>query len=293
MSTHTKAEIAGQPACWERAAGALPAARSVLPEPGERVAVVGCGTSWFMAMSYAAMREGAGLGETDAFAASEMPDGRRYDAVVAITRSGTTTEVLRLLAGVDAARTVALTAVPASPVTEAAEHSVVLDFADEESVVQTRSATSTLALLRAHLGQDLSVPIADAEKALAEPLDGLRESGQFSFVGTGWTVGLAHEAALKLRESAQMWAEAYPAMDYRHGPIAIAEPGRTVWSFGTPPSGLDDDVAATGADFVTSDLDPMAHLIVAQRLAAVLADDRGMNADRPRNLTRSVVLPGA
>ena len=69
----------------------------MLPRPGERVAVVGCGTSWFMAQAYAAARETPGGGETDAFAASEMPSGRRYDRVVAISRSGTTTEVVRLL----------------------------------------------------------------------------------------------------------------------------------------------------------------------------------------------------
>ncbi|MFD0535501.1 hypothetical protein ACFQY7_18870 [Actinomadura luteofluorescens] len=61
------------------------------------MAVVGCGTSLYMAQAYAALREGAGHGETDAFAASEMPPGRRYDRVLALTRSGTTTEVLAVL----------------------------------------------------------------------------------------------------------------------------------------------------------------------------------------------------
>lgn len=298
MTEHVRAEIASQPACWIRAAGLLDGVRGVLPAPGERVAVVGCGTSWFVAMSYAALREQAGHGETDAFAASEAPIGRGYDAVVAITRSGTTTEVLDLLAGVASAgaggpRTVVLTAVAGSPAVDAAGAAVVLDFADEQAVVQTRSATSVLALLRAHLGQDLGPVVADAEKALAEPLDGLTGIEQATFVGRGWTVGLAHEAALKLRESAQFWAEAYPAMDYRHGPISIAEPGRLVWSFGPPPAGLADEVEATGATFVASELDPLAQLVVAQRLAVALAESRGLDADRPRHLTRSVVLPGA
>ncbi|SDU44593.1 SIS domain-containing protein [Jiangella alkaliphila] len=298
MTEHVRAEIASQPACWIRAAGLLDGVRGVLPAPGERVAVVGCGTSWFVAMSYAALREQAGHGETDAFAASEAPIGRGYDAIVAITRSGTTTEVLDLLAAVAAAgagapRTVVLTAVAGSPAVDAADAAVVLDFADEQAVVQTRSATSVLALLRAHLGQDLGPVVADAEKALAEPLDGLTGIEQATFVGRGWTVGLAHEAALKLRESAQFWAEAYPAMDYRHGPISIAEPGRLVWSFGPPPVGLADEVEATGATFVASELDPLAQLVVAQRLAVALAESRGLDADRPRHLTRSVVLPGA
>ncbi len=75
MTTHTEAEIASQPESWRRAVADVPA--GALPRPGERVAVVGCGTSWFIAMAYAALRERAGQGETDAFAASEVPAGRR------------------------------------------------------------------------------------------------------------------------------------------------------------------------------------------------------------------------
>lgn len=60
---------------------------------GERVAIIGCGTSYFMAQSAAALRQDAGQGETDAFAASAFPRGRTYDRVVALTRSGITTEV--------------------------------------------------------------------------------------------------------------------------------------------------------------------------------------------------------
>jgi fructoselysine-6-P-deglycase FrlB-like protein len=65
-----EAEIASQPACWRRAAELVAGTRLALPEHGERVAVAGCGTSWFVAQSYAAAREAAGHGETDAFAAS-------------------------------------------------------------------------------------------------------------------------------------------------------------------------------------------------------------------------------
>ena len=64
-----------------------------LPAPGERVAVIGCGTSWFIAQSYAAAREESGQGETDAFTASEMPRARRYDRLLVLCRSGTTTEI--------------------------------------------------------------------------------------------------------------------------------------------------------------------------------------------------------
>jgi fructoselysine-6-P-deglycase FrlB-like protein len=75
MSQHVTTEIESQPELWARA-GRQAIAEAVLPRPGERVAVIGCGTSWFMAMCYAVLRETSGAGWTDAFAASEMPQDR-------------------------------------------------------------------------------------------------------------------------------------------------------------------------------------------------------------------------
>lgn len=259
---------------------------------GERVAIVGCGTSYFMAQSAAALREEAGQGETDAFAASEFPRGRAYDRVVALTRSGTTTEVLELLAGLKGrTRTVALTADPRTPVMSAADDVVVLDFADERSVVQTRFATTALTLLRAHLGLHTDAVVADARAALAAELpEGLVGSTQFTFLGRGWTVGLANEAGLKMREASLSWTEAYPAMEYRHGPISISTAGTATWMFGEAPDGLADQVRETGARWVPGDLDPLAELVRAQRLAVAVAAARGLDPDRPRHLTRSVIL---
>ncbi|WP_329255067.1 sugar isomerase [Actinoallomurus sp. NBC_01490] len=289
---HVEAEIDSQPSCWRQAAERLPGVREALPRDGDRVAVFGCGTSLYMAKAYAALREAKGLGVTDAFAASELPPGREreYDRHVAITRSGTTTEVLRAIERLpETAATTAITAVPDAPIPDGTR-TVVLEFADERSVVQTRFATSALALLRASLGDP--VPDADATRALGEPLaPEWLEAEQITFLGRGWTVGLADEAALKAREAAQLWTESYPAMEYRHGPISIAQPGRLTWMFGPAPDGLAEDVAAAGAAYAASDLDPMAHLIVAQRLAVARARARGLDPDRPRSLTRSVVLP--
>jgi fructoselysine-6-P-deglycase FrlB-like protein len=280
--TFVAAEINSQPTCWRRAVAMAPDVESLLPQRGERVAVVGCGTSWFMAMAYASLREAAGHGETDAFAASEFPVGRRYDRVVGITRSGTTTEVLDLQPD-----TVILGDMT-SPAA-ASKRVIGLPWADEQSVVQTRFATTALTLLRASLGFDLSSAIDDAEAALTAPLP-VTNPEQITFLGRGWTVGLAHEAALKCREAAVYWAESYPAMDYRHGPVSIAAENRAVWAFGSVPDGLRDQVEATGAEFVHSNRDPLADLIVAQRLAIALAQAKGINPDEPRNLTRSVVL---
>jgi len=93
-----------------------------------------------------------------------------------------------------------------------------------------------------------------------------------------------------MREAAQAWSESYPAMDYRHGPIAVAGPSGLVWMLGAPPAGLIEQIVATGATVVTSDLDPLAQLIQTQRSAVAVARARGLDPDTPRGLTRSVVL---
>src|SRR5674476_711913 len=238
-------EIASQPQMWRTAAAMGAEAREALPAAGARIAVVSCGTSWFMAQSVAALREAGGLGETDAFTPTEMPPGRRYDAVVVISRSGTTTEIVRALRAVPPGTpTVAISAVPHSPVVEAAGSSILLESADEQSVVQTRFATTAL----------------------------------------------ANEAALKLREACQAWTEAYPAMEYRHGPISVAEPHSVVWSLGEAEPELLEQVAQTGATVVAGELDPMAELVRVHRIAGLLAEAKGLDPNQPRHLTRSVVL---
>lgn len=287
-------EIAQQPSAWQEAVDHLAGRREELPQPGQRVAVVGCGTSLFMARAYAERREEMGHGETDAFPASEFRFGRRYDRVVAITRSGTTTEVLQVLERLGPAEdTLVLTVEDGTPAGRLARRVVTLPMAAERSVVQTLFPTTTLALLRASLGEDLAPAIADALGAVddALPLDPAVE--QITFLGLGWAAGLAEEAALKCREAAGFWTEAYPAMEYRHGPISVSGPGRAVWLLGPEPDGLGVAARATGAMYRCSDSDPMAELIRAQRTAVALAEREGRDPDHPRALTFSVVLDGA
>lgn len=296
LASHLTREIATQPDDWEAAAARVPSLQHLLPQPGERVATIGCGTSWFMGQAYAGLREAAGQGVTDAFTASEHHLSRGYDRVVVICRSGTTTEVCEVIDEMRAAGTrhVALVATPDTPVADDAMDTILMDAVDEQSVVQTRFATTTLALLRASLGQSLQGAVADARTVLAESeeeaVGHLVGLDQMTFLGRGWTIGIAHEAALKLRESAQFWAESYPAMEYRHGPISIATTGRGVWHFGEPPAGLADQVRATGAHFERRDLDPMADLVRLHRLCLARAAAVGLDPDAPRHLTRSIVL---
>ena len=201
------AEIASQPDCWRRAAGLAGDLRALLP--AGRIALAGCGTSAYVAQAAAVHWETAGLGEADAFAASEMPAGRSYDTVVVVSRSGTTTEAADLLHRLGEARTVAVVGDAAGPVARAATHHLELGFADERSVVQTRFATSVVALFRALAGDDVGPVAAAAAAALGRPAPVPAGADRFVFLGTGAAVGLAHEAALKLREAALTVTESY------------------------------------------------------------------------------------
>jgi hypothetical protein len=74
---------------------------------------------------------------------------------------------------------------------------------------------------------------------------------------------------------------------------SITGPGRVAWWFGDPaaiPDGLVDGIACTGGELVAFGRDPLADLIVVQRLAAALGAARGLDPDNPRHLTRSVIL---
>jgi len=260
-----------------------------MPRGGERVLVLGCGTSYYIAQAYAALREQGGHGETDAMVASELPGRLRpYDRVVALSRSGTSAEVvdaLRRLAG--DLEVTSVVGVADSPVAALSDHVVDLGFADEQSVVQTRFATTTVALLRAALGEDLSGTVADAEVALAGGLPELPKR-QLVVLATGWAASLAQEAALKCRESAAVWVEAYPSGEYRHGPIATADAETLVWALTPLTERQVDAILGTEARIEQGRLDPLAELVRLQRFAVEWAASRGRDADRPTNLTRSV-----
>jgi CRISPR-associated protein Cas5a/b/c len=293
-------EIASQPECWAKAIELAGSTESALPRPGERVAAVGCGSSLNVARCYAALREAAGQGETDAFPASEVPGTRQYDRLLYISRTGTTTEVLDALRRASRyTPTTAVTADPDAPLAREVRHVVLLDFADERAVVSSRFITSSIVLLRAHLaacpgawaGEGVGALPDAAARELARPLPPeLAERAEFTFLGRGWAAAVADEAALKLREASRTWAESYPAMEYRHGPISVSDENTVVWALGEVPASLLADARRTGAMVIASDADPLAGLIGAQRLAAALAERKGIDPDQPRALSRSVIL---
>jgi fructoselysine-6-P-deglycase FrlB-like protein len=286
----TSREIETQPAMWRQAAELAASSEESLPRPGQRVAAIGCGTSLYIASAYASLRETAGQGPTRAYPASEVPAQPDCDVLIAISRSGTTTEVLDALAArPKGMRAIALCGSADSPVARAADESIELPFADEESVVQTRFATSTLALLRASLGEDLGTVCEQAEAAIGAELPELGDAERIVFLGRGWAGHLADEAALKMREASSQWSESYAALEYRHGPISVLAK-TLVWGLTDLPDHLTEAVKQTGSILRLPAFEPLAELVVVQRFAVALAEARGLNPDRPAHLERAVIL---
>lgn len=291
-------EIAAQPDCWREVADRADRLGELLPVPGQRVAVVGCGSSWFVAQSAASLRQAHGDGDTEAFhpaaLLAALSAGRHYDAVVAISRSGTTSEVLWLLDRLPVSTPRhAVTLDGATPLARAVTAAVVLDFVHEESVVQTVSATTAVALFRALAGHELVAPAEAAESVLAGPppvsLDG---AARHVFLGRGWAEGLAHEAALKYREAAGVWAESYPDREYLHGPRSASDTATVVWAIGDVAPDVLDASREAGNRVIASRGDPLADLVGVQRAAVAEAVRRGRDPQSPPWLTRSVVLEG-
>ena len=160
------------------------------------------------------------------------PQSPRAQTVVAISRSGETTETIEacLRARRLGSTLMAVTVSPGSPLDEVCAGSVVVDFASEESVAQTRSFTCMLlAALAAQLtaaGRDAAAvfsgigetgeEVINAAPPVTEQLADLSLEAVF-VLGSGLNAQLAPEAALKIKEMSATFAEGFPVLDFRHG----------------------------------------------------------------------------
>lgn len=139
------------------------------------------------------------------------------------------------------------------------------------------------------------------------------------FLGRGIHYPIALEGALKLKELTYIHAEAYPAGELKHGPLALVDENMPIVVISPNDSLLDkvkanmQEVSARGGElFVLSDLDsdfhetdgvhvirtprhvgvlsPIVHTIGVQLLSYHVALVRGTDVDKPRNLAKSVTV---
>ena len=143
------------------------------------------------------------------------------------------------------------------------------------------------------------------------------ETRDVIFLGRGINYPIALEGALKLKEISYIHAEAYPAGEMKHGPIAlldarvpviaVAMPGivfekvlsnaqeakaRNAQLIGVAPEGPDMKMfdALLPVPKVSEWISPLLTLVPMQLLSYHIAALRGLDVDQPRNLAKSVTV---
>jgi glucosamine--fructose-6-phosphate aminotransferase (isomerizing) len=239
---------------FEQNAGLLGAFEGFSPR--EPWLFVACGSSYYLSRTIAAQWAELLKVACTAVPASELlfaPDevmqqtGARQ--VVLVSRSGKTTEVLRAAEWLKAntkVRTLGVTCSQDRVLEKTCAHILRLPWADEKSMVMTRSFTSIL-LLFERLGAKFA-----SDDGLASALDRLPEKtgawlaanadkirafaakrrfADFVFLGQGAHYWLAQEAALKMTEMSSSYSQAYHTLEFRHGPKSIASPDTLITFF--------------------------------------------------------------
>lgn len=331
--SHTEREIGSQPEVWRETLAGLDR-RSLthgLDDDPADVLVTGCGSTHYLALTIAALVRSTGR-RARALPASELlPDaepalpGARRAALMAFSRSGTTTETLlavdsfRRLGG----RTViAFTCDPGSPLAAAADVVHDASAAAERSVAQTRSFSTMLllgqAVVGALAGDDVGVlsqlparagRLLEASRPLMATIAGNRAREAFYFLASDPLFGVACEGMLKLKEMSLTSSEAYHALEFRHGPMSMCDDRAVVVGLLSPErvtreQAVIDDVRPLVGEVVTAgpggalvvppDLPPWArpvlYLLPLQLLALERALAKGLDPDAPRHLTAVIHL---
>jgi glucosamine--fructose-6-phosphate aminotransferase (isomerizing) len=340
---HTWREIQSQPEAWVAALGVLQAQAGelrALAQAGSYDSVVftGCGSPYYLALAAASTFQEVTGRPTRGIPASEiwlnpraaLPEGGR-SLLVALSRSGETTETLRAVEAFRAAGrgdVLTLSCYPARPLTSMGDLNVVLPSGQEQSMAQTRAfsvlylATVMLAALWA--GRDELLAELDRlpevcrrllkdTANLAHDLGSDAAIDRFYFLGSGPRYGLACELSLKMKEMSISHSEPFHFMEFRHGPRAMAGPGALLVGLVSSANkahelAVLEDMREQGARVLAigeqaTDLafgaglsataSDLLYLPVGQLLGFQRALHNGCNPDQPENLAAVVVLPEA
>lgn len=313
--------------------------------PFDRVAVVGCGTS---------LNAGTVVGQAfgrlgglpfQSLVASETTNAtiEAGTLVLAFSQSGETADILRAVdhAQSTGASILSLTNNAHSSLARRSDSIVNCLAGAEIGVAATKTFTAQVvtgvcvalsALVAAgRLGRETAHTLAEdlrhipdllaqsisVSKEVVPPLaDELLDASGFLFLGRGSGVVYAAEGALKLKELTYRWAEAYPAGELKHGPLALVESGTPVIVIDNDDRRLAGNIAevearggrvlrigssgstipALGRSIdapLRGGMDqwgPLESVIPLQVLARELALALGHDVDKPRNLAKSVTV---
>ncbi len=315
----------------------------------DRVCVIACGTSYHASLVAKNLIEGWARIPCEVEVASEFryrnPIITPTTLVVAVSQSGETADTLAAIrdARIKGAKVFGITNVLGSPVARESDGVIYTRANKEIAVASTKSFTgqlvslTLLALLLAQakgrlvrgqmrlLFAELAQTAEQAEvilgntQAIQAAAQACKDSKSALFIGRGMGAAVAEEGALKLKEVSYLHAEAYPAGEMKHGPIALIEPGFPVIAVATESPTYEkvlsniQEAKARGAmvvavategderiggyaDHVISipkvrdAFSPITAIIPLQMLARQIALLRGCNIDQPRNLAKSVTV---
>ena len=312
-----------------------------------RVKILGCGSAYYSGVLGAQLIEELARVPADAEPASEfryrnpvIEEGTLY---IGVSQSGETYDTLAAVQEVKrkGGRVLGVVNTVGSTIAREVDGGVYLHAGPEVSVTSTKTFTATatvFALLALHLGRIHDLSPADGRRIAAglrrlpgqiadiltmeEEIAGLAKDlaqyqGMF-FVGRvrGWPV--AREGAQKLKEVSYLHAEAYPASELKHGPLALVGPGLPTVAIVPDDELIEKNLSTLGeirarqgrvlyvghsaaaagqlADNVLvvpknePELDPILLSVPLQLLAYHAAVELGNDVDRPRNLAKSVTV---
>ena len=315
-----------------------------------RILMLACGTSYYAALTAKYWLEAIAGIACDVEIASEY----RYrvsiadpDAlVVTISQSGETADTIAALkhaVSLGMTKTLAVCNVPQSALVRESRLSYITRAGVEIGVASTKAFTTqlaalylltlTLAKLRGRLdeareAQALTslrhVPAALTSVLALEPqiiawAERFASKDDALFLGRGVHYPIALEGALKLKEISYIHAEAYPAGELKHGPLALVDANMPVVTIAPNDELLEklksnmQEVRARGGKLYVfadgdsvidstedmhvirlpenyGDLSPILHVVPLQLLAYHTALARGTDVDKPRNLAKSVTV---
>jgi glucosamine--fructose-6-phosphate aminotransferase (isomerizing) len=314
------------------------------------VLIIACGTSYHAGLvARYWIEQLAGLSCTVEVASEyryrvSVPDPGQL--VVAISQSGETADTLASIKHAKSLgmnKTLAICNVPESAIVRECVLRFLTRAGPEIGVASTKAFTTQLAALfllaatlakqtgklsaeqeAAHLVSLRHLPVA-VQKVLALESGIVEWAGLFAdkhhalFLGRGHHYPIALEGALKLKEISYIHAEAYPAGELKHGPLALVDKNMPVISVAPNDALLEKlksnlkEVAARGGElYVFADADsavqaedglhilrlpehygalsPVLHVVPLQLLAYHAALVKGTDVDKPRNLAKSVTV---
>ncbi|MER5363178.1 glutamine--fructose-6-phosphate transaminase (isomerizing) [Streptomyces sp. NPDC002785] len=309
-----------------------------------RIKILGCGTSYHAGQIGAQLIEELARIPADAEPASEFryrnPVVDPDTLYVAVSQSGETYDVLAAVQELKrkGARVLGVVNVVGSAIAREADGGTYVHAGPEVCVVSTKCFTNTVvafALLALHLGRIRDLSVADGKRII----EGLRrlpaqiseilanedeikklaaeyaDAKSMMFIGRVRGYPVAREASLKLKEVSYIHAEAYPASELKHGPLALIEPSMPTVAIVPDDDLLEKNRAAMEeikarsgrilavahqvqekADHTIvvpkneNELDPILMGIPLQLFAYHTALAMGRDIDKPRNLAKSVTV---